>query len=96
MVDIKIFSFVISFASCAFKLVVISSRIGGAVPVNLTKVGRSASLRHKRLLTNTTVVVIPVIVLFSFIAGCFVGKLATKTIGNWAERTTLPSIFLRL
>lgn len=80
IISIGVFSFIVSFTDYTFGLMIVSSEENKTIPVGLAAIKESTSLQSGELLAAAALIIVPMVILFSFVTKYFIKGLTAGAV----------------
>ena len=80
IISVGVFSFIVSFTDYTFGLMLVSSEENKTLPVGLASIQESTSLQNGELLAGAAIIIIPMVILFSFVTKYFIKGLTSGSV----------------
>ncbi|WP_066304072.1 carbohydrate ABC transporter permease [Bacillus sp. FJAT-29814] len=80
VISVGVFSFIVSFTDYTFGLMMVSSEVNKTIPIGLAGIKESTSLQRGELLAGAAMIIVPMVVLFSFVTKYFIKGLTAGAV----------------
>jgi len=80
VISVGVFSFIVSFTDYTFGLMLVSSEANKTIPVGLAAIKESTSLQTGELLAGAAMIIVPMVILFSFVTKYFIQGLTAGAV----------------
>ncbi|WP_394138453.1 carbohydrate ABC transporter permease [Cytobacillus oceanisediminis] len=80
IISVGVFSFIVSFTDYTFGLMMVSSEGNKTIPVGLAGIKESTSLQRGELLAGAAMIIVPMVILFSFVTKYFIRGLTSGAV----------------
>ncbi|MFD1037416.1 carbohydrate ABC transporter permease [Virgibacillus byunsanensis] len=80
IISIGVFSFIVSFTDYTFGLMLVSSEANKTIPVGLAAIKESTSLQNGELLAGAAMIILPMVILFTFVTKYFIQGLTSGAV----------------
>ncbi|WP_242035229.1 carbohydrate ABC transporter permease [Mesobacillus harenae] len=80
IISVGVFSFIVSFTDYTFGLMLVSSETNKTIPIGLAGIKESTSLQRGELLAGAAMIIVPMVILFSFVTKYFVKGLTSGAV----------------
>jgi len=80
LISVGVFSFIVSFTDYTFGLMMVSSEANKTIPVGLAGIKESTSLQRGELLAGAAMIIVPMVILFSFVTKYFIKGLTSGAV----------------
>lgn len=80
IISVGVFSFIVSFTDYTFGLMLVSSEENKTIPIGLAGIKESTSLQRGELLAGAALIIVPMVILFSFVTKYFIKGLTSGAV----------------
>ncbi|MBX9973782.1 carbohydrate ABC transporter permease [Cytobacillus firmus] len=80
VISVGVFSFIVSFTDYTFGLMMVSSEVNKTIPIGLAGIKESTSLQRGELLAGAAMIIVPMVILFSFVTKYFIKGLTAGAV----------------
>ncbi|WP_158735596.1 carbohydrate ABC transporter permease [Alteribacillus sp. YIM 98480] len=80
VISVGVFSFIVSFTDYTFGLMIVSSEGNKTIPVGLAAIKESTSLQQSELMAGAAMIIVPMVILFSFVTKYFIKGLTSGAV----------------